>query len=130
MNCISDTEKFARRMFRICLVLAAGMALITLYWWILWDLDLAVAGRFDRGGTLRQECHRHSGAALAAAGYFTRKAGQQSQCLQLPVGHPCTGILDPVLAENYPGPGEKRASGFRPLLQPGRFLHDCASVRI
>ena len=37
MNCISDTEKFARRMFRICLVLAAGMALITLYWWILWD---------------------------------------------------------------------------------------------
>ena len=24
-------------MFRICLVLAAGMALITLYWWILWD---------------------------------------------------------------------------------------------
>ena len=37
MSCISDTEKFARRMFRICLVLAAGMALITLYWWILWD---------------------------------------------------------------------------------------------
>ena len=37
MNCISDTEKFARRMFRICLVLAAGIALITLYWWILWD---------------------------------------------------------------------------------------------
>lgn len=37
MNCISDTEKFARRMFRICLVLAVGMALITLYWWILWD---------------------------------------------------------------------------------------------
>lgn len=32
MSCISDTEKFARRMFRICLVLAAGMALITLYW--------------------------------------------------------------------------------------------------
>ena len=30
MSCISDTEKFARRMFRICLVLAAGMALITL----------------------------------------------------------------------------------------------------
>ena len=42
--------------------------------------DLAVAGRFDRGGALRQECHRHSGAALAAAGYFTRKAGQQNQC--------------------------------------------------
>ena len=40
--------------------------------------DLAVAGRFDRGGTLRQECHRHSGAALAAAGYFTRKAGQKT----------------------------------------------------
>ena len=76
MNCISDTEKFARCMFRICLVLAAGMALITLYWWILWDR----IWRFDRGGTLRQECHRHSGAALAAAGYFTRKAGQQNQC--------------------------------------------------
>ncbi len=80
MNCISDTEKFARRMFRICLVLAAGMALITLYWWILWDriwlspvdsIEEALYGR-NVTGILAQ--------LSAAAGYFTRKAGQQNQC--------------------------------------------------
>ena len=127
MNCISDTEKFARRMFRICLVLAAGMALITLYWWILWDriwlspvdsIEEALYGR-NVTGILAQ--------LWLLPGISPAKLVSQTNADQLPVGHPCAGILDPVLAENYPGPGEKRASGFHQLLQPGRFLYNCVS---
>lgn len=47
MNCISDTEKFARRMFRICLVLGSRNG--TDHSVLVDSLgpDLAVAGRFD-----------------------------------------------------------------------------------
>ena len=76
MSCISDTEKFARRMFRIGLVLAAGMALITLYWWILWDRIWL---------------------------------------------SPVDSIEEALYGRNVTG---------IPLLQPGRFLYNCASVRI
>lgn len=95
MNCISDTEKFARRMFRICLVLAVGMALITLYWWILWDrIWLSPVDSIEE------------------ALYGRNVTGILAQLWLLRVFHPQSWSAKPVLTAScgsplrwYPGPG-------------------------
>ena len=95
MNCISDTEKFARRMFRICLVLAAGMALITLYWWILWD-----------------RIWLSPGDSIVEALYGRNVTGILAQLWLLPGISPAKLVRKPVLTAFcgsplrwYPGPG-------------------------
>lgn len=54
-----EAKAYARRMFRVCTVLAAIMLLLTLYWWLIGDGHLVHTSGYSRGN-----CHQHQCGGL------------------------------------------------------------------